>query len=85
MNHEGEVGKLRKRIEILEHVCAEAYQFAGALGAPECVLDNLSAAAEGRDLPHESFLPVTADDCDEVAQLRTALARVREVVGSVGA
>jgi hypothetical protein len=57
---------LFKEIEILQRVCAEAYQFAGAVGAPERVLDNLLAAATGRELPHESFLPVTADECERV-------------------
>jgi len=40
-------------------VCAEAYQMAGALHAPVKALDNLSAAANGRAIPHETFLPVT--------------------------
>lgn len=42
----------------LRIVCAEAYQMAGALGAPTAALDNLSAAAAGEQLPHETFLPV---------------------------
>ena len=58
-NREG----LRAEVERLRRVCAEAYQFAGEVGAPERVLDNLAAAAEGRPLPHESFLPVSADEC----------------------
>lgn len=44
-------------IERLQSVCAEAYQFAGSVDAPVRVLDSLSAAAQGRDLPHESMLP----------------------------
>jgi hypothetical protein len=50
-------------VEGLQRVCAEAYQFAGAVGAPVRVLDQLWAAAEGRPLPHESILPVSAADC----------------------
>jgi hypothetical protein len=42
----------------LRSVCAEAYQMAGALGAPAKALDNLSAAASGSPLPHDTFLPV---------------------------
>lgn len=57
------------RIAVLEQVCAEAYQFAGTVGAPERVLDNLSAAVEGRPLPYLSFLPVAAEECDEVRRL----------------
>ena len=40
--------ELEQRIAILEQVCAEAYQLAGAVGAPEKALDNLAAAAEGQ-------------------------------------
>lgn len=50
-----EINKLRR-------VCAEAYQLAGAFGASEEALDNLSAAANGNPLPHETFLPVFASD-----------------------
>ena len=59
--------QLEQRIAVLEQVCAEAYQLAGAVGAPEKALDNLSAAAGGRPIPHASFLPATAADCDEFA------------------
>lgn len=51
----------------LRSVCAEAYQFAGEVGAPERVLDNLAAAADGRPLPHASFLPVTFSECDPLS------------------
>jgi hypothetical protein len=73
---------LMQRIVELEQVCAEAYQFAGALGAPERVLDNLSAAAEGQPLPHESMLPVTAEECDAIGELRSKLDQVRQVLGA---
>ena len=56
------IRNLEERISVLEQVCAEAYQLAGAVGAPERVLDNLAAAAEGKPIPHQSFLPVSAAD-----------------------
>ena len=59
---------LEQRVSILEQVCAEAYQLAGTVGAPENVLDNLAAAAEGMPIPHATFLPVSAADCDEIAE-----------------
>ena len=58
---------LEQRISALEQVCAEAYQLAGAVGAPEKALDNLAAAAEGKPIPHATFLPVSVADCDEFA------------------
>ena len=60
------IRNLEERISILEQVCAEAYQLAGAVGAPERALDNLGAAAEGKPIPHATFLPVSAADCDEI-------------------
>ena len=48
--------------DALRNVCAEAYQLAGALDSPIEALDNLAAAMTGRPLPHESFLPVVAND-----------------------
>lgn len=63
---------LRRRVEALERVCAEAYQFAGVVGAPVRVLDTLAAAADGLPLPHDSMLPITADECD-VTHTLTAL------------
>ncbi len=65
---------LEQRISVLEQVCAEAYQLAGAVGAPEKALDNLAAAAEGEAIPHETFLPVSAADCDEFARADDARA-----------
>jgi hypothetical protein len=65
---------LEQRISILEDVCAAAYQLAGAVGAPEKVLDNLAAAAEGMPIPHATFLPVSAADCDEIAGADTPAA-----------
>ncbi len=59
---------LEQRISVLEQVCAEAYQLAGAVGAPEKALDNLAAAAGGEPIPHATFLPVSATDCDELAR-----------------
>ena len=65
-----EIEQLRERIEALETVCAEAYQVAGAIGAPVRVLDQLLAAAEGRPLPHRSVLPFEIEECDEIADLQ---------------
>ena len=56
------------------NVCAAAYQLAGAVGAPEKALDNLAAAANGKPIPHATFLPVSAADCDELADAETARA-----------
>ena len=63
--------ELEQRIAVLQQVCGEAYQLAGAVGAPEKALDNLSAAANGDPIPHASFLPLTAADCDEFTGTRT--------------
>lgn len=71
---------LQDRVAALETVCAEAYQFAGTVGAPERVLDNLAAAAAGKPLPHASFLPIAAEECDEVAELLERLRRVKDAV-----
>ena len=68
------IDDLERRISILEQVCAEAYQLAGAVGAPEKALDNLAAAAEGEPIPHETFLPVSAADCDEFVRPDTPAA-----------
>ena len=62
------IRNLEQRISILEEVCGEAYQLAGAVGAPEKALDNLAAAAGGQPIPHPTFLPVSAADCDELAR-----------------
>ena len=53
----------RREVNLLRRVCGEAYHFAAIVGAPPRVLDNLWAAAEGKPIPHESFLPVTLDEC----------------------
>lgn len=65
---------MRAELEALRAVCAQAYQLAGAVAAPERVLDVLAAAADGRPLPHDGeFLPIAADDCGEVRALRDHL------------
>ena len=79
--HVQEAADLHLEIDRLRRVCAEAYQLAGAVGAPVRVLDILAAAAEGRPLPCESFLPVAAEECDEVADLQRRLDQVRSAVG----
>ena len=67
-DRDARIRDLEQRISILERVCAEAYQLAGAVGAPERALDNLAAAAGGEAIPHATFLPVSAADCDEFAR-----------------
>ncbi len=71
---------LEQRVRDLERVCGEAYQLAGAIGAPERVLDVLAAAAGGKPIPQESFLPIAADDCDEIRALHERLDEVRRLV-----
>ena len=71
--------QLRARIEQLEDVCGQAYQLAGEVGAPPRVLDMLLAASNGEDLPEESFLPITADECAEVGNVRAVLAQVLDI------
>ena len=77
-----QLAALQRRLDDLARVCAEAYQFAGTVGAPERVLDNLAAAAAGQPIPHESILPVTAEECDAVSELRTKLDHVRQAIGA---
>ena len=60
--------ELRAELARLREVCGEAYQMAGQVGAAERILDNLSDAANGRPLRHETFLPVTDDDFSELAR-----------------
>lgn len=72
--------QMQARIEQLEDVVGQCYQLAGEVGAPTRVLDLLSAAVAGRPLPAESFLPIAADECSEVAQARKALAQVLDIV-----
>ena len=80
MDAEAELGRLRARVAALERLCAEVYQFAGEVGAPVRVLDALWTAASGDPIPEDSILPITADECDEVANLRAAIERVRDAV-----
>lgn len=63
----------------LRSVCAEAYQLAAALNAPVEALDNLSAAANGEQLPHATLLPVTAVG-DVVSQRDELLAALEMVM-----
>jgi hypothetical protein len=57
---QNKLSSLQAVAEELRGVCAQAYQMAGALDAPVEALDNLSAAASGKPLPHKTFLPVVA-------------------------
>ena len=80
-----ELAALKARTSILESVCGEAYQMAGQVGAAERILDNLSDAANGRPLRHETFLPVTDDDFSELTALKTRneeLERDRAIVAT---
>lgn len=70
----------RRDKESAERVCAEAYQLAGAIGAPVAALDNLNAAANGLPIPHGTFLPVAPGDCDEVGAFAARLEEARREV-----
>jgi hypothetical protein len=76
----GPLDNLRQRVAELEGVCAEAYQLAGAVGAPERVLDQLHAAAEGKALPHATMLPIAAEDCAEVAEPRAIVGQIGDLL-----
>jgi hypothetical protein len=54
--------EVARRLDELQTVCAELYQVLGTLGAPERVLDQASAAAEGRPLPYPSLLPFSVKE-----------------------
>ena len=64
--------EVERPVVSLQQVCGEAYQLAGAVGAPVKALDNLAAAACGKPMPHTTFLPVSAVDCDDFAGGRRA-------------
>jgi hypothetical protein len=74
------ITELQARIRALEALCGAAYQFAGTVGAPERVLDALSAAANGDPIPDVELLPISAAECDAVAELQARLDRVRQAV-----
>lgn len=65
---ERDIVDLRSQLAAVRSVCGEAYQLAGAVGAPVKVLDNLSAAMGGMPIPHETFLPVLDTDCSAVRE-----------------
>lgn len=65
-----------REIERLRHVCAQAIRFAAAVGAPDRVLDVLTAAATGTPLPHGgAFTPIAAGECRAIHELRNRLVR----------
>ena len=72
---ENEMAALRAENKRLRSVCGEAYQLAGAIEAPVNALDNLSDAASGHPLRHDTFLPILDTDCGVVQRLT---ARVEE-------
>jgi hypothetical protein len=81
MKHDNaEFARLRARIENLEEVCAEAHQFAGAMGAPVRLLDLFWHAAQGRTVTLEGFAPVRTSECEEITTLQQQLDVVRRVV-----
>jgi len=55
------INKFRNAAKEIEEkyktLLAELYQVCGVLGASEKVLDNISAAAAGKDIPHATLLP----------------------------
>jgi hypothetical protein len=75
------MARLKARIENLEEVCAEAHQFAGAMGAPERLLDLFHHATQGKTVSLDGFKPVTANECDEIIRLQAQLAAVRQAAG----
>jgi hypothetical protein len=77
-----EIDRLRARIENLEEVCAEAHQFAGALGAPVRLLDAFFDAANGKMVHVDALVPVHADECDEVLTLQRQLEEIRRIVAT---
>jgi hypothetical protein len=56
------------RIAQLESLCAELYQVLGTAGAPDAVLDKVSAAAAGKPIPDVDLLPIGELDFDEVRE-----------------
>ena len=70
------IAELEAEIAKLRGVCADAYQLVGAVGGPVEALDNLSAAANGEPIPHDTFLPFRECDClSELKELREAAAK----------
>jgi hypothetical protein len=59
-----ELEQLKARVEVLQRVCADAYQLAGLVGAPARVLDTLDEAASGRTVSRETFLPLALTEFD---------------------
>jgi hypothetical protein len=84
-HHVDDITALRARVALLEEVAAEAYQLAGAVGAPVRVLDNLDAAVAGRPLPFPTFLPIQAEECSEVGDLLRLLKKGEPASGSTRA
>ncbi len=74
-----ELAAAKERVRELRNICGEAYQLAGAIGAPVAVLDNLSDAANGGPLRHATFLPILDTDCDKLREVESLKERVREL------
>ena len=82
------IAGMESELDKLKSVCAQAYQLAGVVGAPEKVLNNLSDAASGKPLRHpDGFLPLVYEDFEmwregqaELAQCRELLSHARLVI-----
>lgn len=66
-------------IEALRSLCAAAYQVVGAADGPTAMLDNLSAAASGKPLPHEPMAGLPWSGSAEVEALRADAERWRKI------
>ena len=53
---------LKPEVDRLRQVCAEAYHFAAAVGAPGRLLDALWAASEAKPPLRDTFLPVSSNE-----------------------
>jgi hypothetical protein len=80
MTTDQQIERLRARVAELEELCAAAYQFAGALDAPEAWLDALWAASQGGTFSAGQLLPISAEACGAVADLHEQLEDVRRIV-----
>lgn len=78
-----EKARLLAEITSLRSVCAEAYQMAGAMDCSVEAMDNLSAAAGGEPLPHQTFLPhMTVDETIENQQKE--IGDLQKVIEGIG-
>ena len=77
--YDRQIAQLQARVDLLECTCAQAYQMAGVVGAPEAALDNLSDAAQGKPLRHpDGFLPLVYEDFEMYREGQAELQECRE-------